>query len=183
MGQKLPQLNERLIKFIQQQQIYFVATADTDGRVNVSPKGLDSFKVLNEKQVMWLNLTGSGNETATHVQSCPRMTIMFNDFVDKPMILRLYGQAKVIHINDEQWQQHNSQFKEFVSARQIFVMDIEMVQTSCGMAVPLFDFKQQRDALLNSKTLKGKEKLHKYWQDKNQISIDGKPTNIVEKNL
>lgn len=183
MGQKYLQLSGKLTQFIQDQQLFFVGTADVDGRVNVSPKGLDTLRVINEKQVVWLNLTGSGNETSAHVQNFPRMTLMFSAFQGKPMILRLYGTAKVIHKKDKQWNELNQLFDGYISARQIFLLDIDMVQTSCGMAVPFYDYKDQRGQLLNSATLKGQEKIEKYWVERNHLSIDGKKTNIVEKNL
>ncbi len=183
MSKKLTGLNAKLIEFITLQHMFFVATADVDGRVNISPKGLDSFRVINNNQVMWLNLTGSGNETAAHVQSLPRMTIMFNDFADKPLILRLYGQAHVLHKNDPQWHQAYLYFDDFLDARQIFILDIDLVITSCGMAVPLYGFKKQREALVKSAKRKGQEGIKTYWVKKNQVSIDGKPTHIVAKNL
>ncbi len=183
MGQQYSQLFDKLTHFIKQQQIFFVGTADIDGRVNISPKGLDTFRIINHKQVVWLNLTGSGNETSAHIQSFPRMTLMFNAYIGNPMILRLYGTASVIHQNDEQWDGFYGLFDEYIGARQIFLMDIEMVQTSCGMAVPLYDYQQQRVQLIESASRKGKEGMKTYWKEKNQTSIDDKQTNIVEKNL
>ncbi len=183
MGQKFLELTKTHIDFIQEQQMFFVATADKDGRVNVSPKGLDSFRVINSTRIVWLNLTGSGNETSAHVQNNSRMTILFNAFVGNPLILRLYGSAQVIHHNDSNWQEYFSLFKDFIGARQIFVMDIDLVQSSCGMAVPLYNFKQQRDALLISGQRKGVEGIKTYWRERNHSSIDGKSTHIVEKNL
>lgn len=100
MGKQYETLSERLIEFIEQQKIFFVGTATQDSRVNISPKGMDSLRVLNNSRVLWLNVTGSGNETAAHVQIDPRMTIMFCAFEGPPLILRLYGTAKVIHKND-----------------------------------------------------------------------------------
>lgn len=183
MGQKYLQLSEKLIDFIQQQQMYFVGTAPKDGPVNISPKGLDTFKIINKKSVMWLNLTGSGNETSAHIQAFSRMTIMFIAYQGNPMILRLYGKARVIHKLDDEWQESYSHFDDYIGARQIFVLDIELVQTSCGMAVPLFDYKQQRDQLVKSFVRKGEEATKSYWVEKNQLSIDGLTTNIVEKNI
>jgi hypothetical protein len=179
MAQKYSKLNEKFKSFIQQQQMYFIGTADKQGRVNISPKGLDSFKIINDTQVMWLNLTGSGNETAAHVLSSSRMTILFMAFEDRPMILRLYGQAQVIHMQDKQWSTLYSQFEDFMGARQIFVLDIDTIISSCGMAVPIYEFKQQRDELLKSAERKGIEKIKSYWLKKNQLSIDGKVTNIA----
>jgi hypothetical protein len=183
MGQKFLEMSEAHLAFIQEQQMFFVATADTDGRVNISPKGLDAFRVINNRQIAWLNLTGSGNETAAHIQNNSRMTIMFNAFVGAPLILRLYGSAQVVHHNDSNWQEYFSLFENFIGARQIFIMEIDLVQSSCGMAVPLYDFKQQREALLTSGQRKGIEGIKTYWRERNHSSIDGKPTHIVEKNL
>ncbi len=123
-----------------------------------------------KKQVAWLNLTGSGNETSAHIQNFPRMT------------LRLYGNASVIHKNDNQWAELYKLFDDYIGARQIFLMDIEMVQTSCGMAVPLYEFKGGRGQLIDSFKRRGQERTKAYWKQKNQISIDGKETNILTKN-
>ncbi len=183
MGQKFLELSEAHIQFIKAQQMFYVATADVDGRVNVSPKGLDTFHVINSTKIVWLNLTGSGNETAAHVQRNKRMTIMFNAVVGAPLILRLYGSAQAIHHNDSQWQQYFSLFENFMGARQIFVMDIDLVQSSCGMAVPLYDFKRQRQALLTSSLRKGVDGIKTYWRERNHSSIDGKSTDIEKNNL
>ena len=104
MGQQYTEISERNIQFINEQKIYFVGTATEDSRVNISPKGMDSFKVLNSNRVIWLNVTGSGNETSAHIQKNDRMTIMFLAFDGSPNILRLYGKAKVIHKNDSEWE-------------------------------------------------------------------------------
>ena len=97
MGQRYSELSDKHVEFIAQQKLFFVGTATADSRVNISPKGMDSFRVINNKRVVWLNVTGSGNETAAHVQVTPRMTVMFCAFEGAPLILRLYGTAKVIH--------------------------------------------------------------------------------------
>lgn len=183
MGQKYDKLSNKLTNFIKKQQMFFVATADIDGRVNVSPKGLDCFRVITDTQVVWLNLTGSGNESAAHVQRFPRMTLMFAAFDGNPMILRLYGKAKVIHKNNQEWDELYGLFDDYIGARQIFIMDIDLLQTSCGMAVPLYDYKQQRDQLINSFNRRGIEGTDKYWAEKNTHSIDGKSTQIIKNNL
>lgn len=183
MGQKYLELSDKLIDFIHNQHMFFVGTADIDGFVNISPKGLDSLKVISRQQIVWLNLTGSGNETAAHIQNTPRMTVMFASYEGQPMILRLYGSAKVIHKNDKQWDELYALFDDYVGARQIFQMHIELVQTSCGMAVPLYDYKQQRDQLIKSFERRGEQGTKDYWAKKNQLSLDGKNTNIVAKNI
>src|SRR5210317_282022 len=116
--------------------MYFVATAGAEGMVNLSPKGMDSLRVLDDATVAWLNLTGSGNESAAHVLENGRMTIMFCSFGKQPLIMRLYGRARVVHRRDEEWARLLDLFPEYPSARQVFVMDIQMVQTSCGYGVP-----------------------------------------------
>ena len=162
--------------------MFFVGTATADSRVNVSPKGMNSFRVLGSNRVAWLNVTGSGNETAAHVQILPRMTIMFCAFDGAPLILRLYGTAKAVHRTDAQWNELYGRFEPLPGARQIFDMQVEMVQTSCGMAVPLYAFEGDRDLLRNWATKQGEAGIAKYWHNKNQLSIDGIPTGIVEKN-
>ena len=182
MAQKFPEISDRLKAFISEQKIFFVATAAADGRINLSPKGMNSLKVLDKNRVIWLNVTGSGNETAAHVQENPRMTIMFMSLAGDPLILRLYGTAKAVHKNDEEWTALISEFPPTPGARQIFDLSVDLVQTSCGMAVPLFDYVAERDALKKWAEQKGEEGIKEYWREKNQVSLDGKATHIVEKN-
>ena len=139
MAKQSAELSERLIEFIAAQRIFFVATAAADGRVNLSPKGMDSLRVLGDKRVIWLNVTGSGNETAAHVAQNPRMTIMFCAFDGDPLILRIYGKARAVHHNDADWNDLFARFDPLPGARQIFDLSVETVQTSCGMAVPNLD--------------------------------------------
>ncbi|MEH6910460.1 MAG: pyridoxamine 5'-phosphate oxidase family protein [Oceanicoccus sp.] len=179
MGQQYTELSDKLIKFIGEQKIFFVGTATASSKVNISPKGMDSLRVLGNNRVIWLNVTGSGNETSAHIQEYPRMTIMFAAFEGNPMILRLYGQAKVIHRNDPNWDGMYSCFNPIAGARQVFDLTIDMVQTSCGMAVPFFDYVEEREQLKSWASKKGDEGIKEYWQQKNQLSLDGKPTNIV----
>ncbi|UQB41957.1 pyridoxamine 5'-phosphate oxidase family protein [Thiomicrospira microaerophila] len=183
MAQQFNALNDKLTDFIQQQKIYFVGTATKDSRVNVSPKGMDSLRVMSPNQVVWLNVTGSGNETAAHVQQQPRMTLMFCAFDGAPLILRLYGTAKVVHRKDPQWQELYGLFNPLPGARQIFVLDIDLVQTSCGMAVPFFDYVEEREQLNEVTAKLGEEGVEQYWIKKNQTSLDGAPTHIVEKSI
>lgn len=116
MGQQYNQLSEQHIEFIAEQRIFFVGTATADSRVSVSPKGMDSLLVLDPGRVVWLNVTGSGNETAAHVQQHPRMTIMFCAFDGDPLIMRLYGTAKVIHNGDPEWAELFPLFKPLPGA-------------------------------------------------------------------
>lgn len=179
MGQRYSEITDDLKHFIEDQKIFFVGTATDDSRVNISPKGMDSLRVLDKNRVVWLNLTGSGNETSAHVQESPRMTLMFASFEGKPMILRLYGSAKVIHPYDLEWRELAPLFDAIPGARQIFDLTVDLVQTSCGMAVPFFDYVSEREELKNWAIKKGGKGINEYWQKKNQVSLDGKPTNIV----
>lgn len=183
MGQRFEALSDRLIHFILEQKLFFVGTATETSRVNISPKGMDSLRVLNPNRIVWLNVTGSGNETATHIQQLPRMTLMFSAFSGSPMILRLYGQAKVIHHNDPDWHSLYTLFDPLPGARQIFDLDIDLVQTSCGMAVPIYHYVAEREQLNNWATKKGSHGIAEYWREKNTLSLDGEPSNIINKNL
>lgn len=178
MGQKFTALNKLHIEFIRQQQLFFVATAANEGRVNLSPKGLDSFRILTQAEVAWLSVTGSGNETAAHVLENPRMTIMFCAFEGKPLILRLYGEAKAYYPRDKQWHAYAQHFEILPGTRQIFVMDIDLVQTSCGMAVPFYDYQHQRNQLVEWAIGKGEAGIEEYWRNKNEFSIDGRSTGL-----
>ncbi|MEW8437126.1 MAG: pyridoxamine 5'-phosphate oxidase family protein [Candidatus Thiodiazotropha taylori] len=182
MGQRYTGLTDKLETFIEVQKIFFVCTAGAEGRVNVSPKGMDSLRVLGRSRVVWLNVTGSGNETSAHVQENPRMTLMFAAFEGEPMILRLYGEARVIHKTDAEWDELYAMFDPLPGARQLFDLSIDLVQTSCGMAVPFYDYAGERSQLNNWAHKMGEVGIHAYWKEKNQISLDGKPTYILEKN-
>ncbi|NMH63948.1 pyridoxamine 5'-phosphate oxidase family protein [Shewanella salipaludis] len=181
MGKQFSELSSKHIAFIEQQKIYFVGTAAETGSVNLSPKGGDSLRVISPTKIAWLNLTGSGNESASHVLKNARMTIMFCAFEGSPLILRVYGQAEVLHSRDADWAQYSRLFPESVAARQVFVLDIAMVQTSCGMAVPYFTYEDDRDDLAKWSEKRGSEGIEKYWLNKNQQSIDGFATEIAER--
>lgn len=183
MAQQYSEISDKLKTFIEQQKIYFVGTAAKDSRVNISPKGMDSLRVVGKNRVIWLNVTGSGNETSAHIQENPRMTLMFAAFEGNPMILRLYGNAKVIHKNDAEWNKAYALFNPIPGARQIFDLEVDLVQTSCGMAVPVFDYLNDRELLKNWAVKKGDDGIKEYWLEKNQMSIDGSPTHIKDKNI
>ncbi len=183
MAKQYDALTEPLLAFIAAQKVFFVGTATANSRINVSPKGMDSFRTLSGKRVLWLNLTGSGNETSAHVQHDPRMTIMFCAFEGAPLILRIYGTARVIHQNDSEWPELFSHFQPLPGARQIFDLSVELVQTSCGFGVPYLSYQGERPLLSDWAIKKGDEGLRQYWEEKNQLSIDSIPTHIIEKNI
>ncbi|NRF25693.1 pyridoxamine 5'-phosphate oxidase family protein [Vibrio coralliilyticus] len=181
MGKQFSELSDKHIAFIDQQKLYFVGTAADSGSVNLSPKGGDSLRVISPTQIAWLNLTGSGNESAAHVLNNPRMTLMFCAFEGAPLILRAYGQASVLHNKDAEWKKYVSLFPESVAARQIFILDINMVQSSCGMSVPYFTYEGDREDLAKWSEKQGTEGVEKYWLKKNQKSIDGFESEIASR--
>ena len=142
---------------------------------------MDTCRVLGPNRICWLNLTGSGNETATHLGESPRMTIMFNAFEGKPKILRLYGAAKCLHHGHEAFETLLKEFPDLPGTRQIIDMHVDMVQTSCGFGVPLMEYQAQRTILEEWAANKGKEGLRDYWKEKNAVSLDGHNTHIMEK--
>lgn len=180
MGKKFTEIALELQEFIKEQKIFFVGTAAETGNVNVSPKGMDSFRVINKNKIAWLNLTGSGNETAAHLLKNNRMTIMFCAFEGKPMILRLYGTAKIYHPRDQKYQDFIDLFPETPGSRQVIEMEVDLVQTSCGYAVPFMDYKEDRTVLKDWAQKQGQEKIKTYWEEKNTVSIDGFETRILK---
>ncbi len=182
MSKRYEQLKDKQIEFIKAQKMFFVGTATKDSRVNISPKGMDSMRVINNKRVAWLNVTGSGNETSAHVQQNSRMTMMFCALTGPPLILRLYGKAKVVNQKDAEWEKLFSLFTPLPGTRQIFDLSIEMVQTSCGMGVPYYEYSGDRDLLNDWASKRGEDGIKQYWLEKNQLSIDEIPTNIETKN-
>ncbi len=180
MAKFYSEINATLRNFIEEQKIFFTATASQSGRINLSPKGIDTFHCIDHKTVAYLDLTGSGNETAAHLNEDGRMTIMFCSFSEKPLILRLYGQGKVIHPRDKDWQSFYSFFDSLPGERQIIVLEVESVQTSCGSGVPIYELKEERKTIIDWAQKKGEQGLFEYWQAKNLKSIDGLPTKLLE---
>ncbi len=179
MAKFYPCLNTELQEFITAQQMFFVATAPIQGRVNVSPKGIDTLLCLSEHSVAYLDLTGSGNETAAHTRENQRITVMFCSFSAKPLILRLYGKGEAIKPRDREWTELYQLFAPIPGTRQIIKVEIESVQTSCGFGVPLYEYQGQRPNLTDWAEKKGDSGLYDYWQIKNQQSIDGLPTYLL----
>lgn len=175
-------LNQTLQGFIETQKVFFVATADIAGRVNLSPKGMDTLKVCDRSRIRWLNLTGSGNETAAHVRATGRMTLMFCAFEGSPMIIRAYGKATVIHPRDNTWSSWSADFPNYAGARQIFELNIDLVQISCGTGVPKMNYVGDRGTseLLPFYEEMGPEGVRDYWGRRNAITIDSRPTGIIE---
>ncbi|WP_373515882.1 pyridoxamine 5'-phosphate oxidase family protein [Persicitalea sp.] len=167
-------------EFIEAQHIFFVATAPLsgDGRVNLSPKGLDCFRVLDNKRVAYMDLISSGNETSAHTLENGRITFMFCSFTAKPNILRLYGKGFTVLPDSDDWDLYAKDFTIYPSTRQIIVAEIDLVQTSCGFGVPMFDYAGERDMHFEWAEKQGAEGLIKYMKDKNLKSLDSLPTNL-----
>jgi len=180
MAKQFDQIQNVHQSFIEQQKVFFVGTAGAEGKVNVSPKGMDSFRVVGPNRVIWLSVTGSGNESAAHVAENGRMTVMFCSFEGAPQILRLYGKAKTIYPRHEKWNELSAEFPDIPGARQIFDLSVDLVQTSCGMSVPQYDYKSDRTALNEWAKKKGPDGIADYWNQKNRASIDGMPTHILQ---
>lgn len=181
MGQQFARIEPEHAAFIGRQKIFFVASAPPKGRINVSPKGLSSFRVLGENDVAYLDCTGSGSETRAHLLACNdrRLTIMFCAFEGAPMILRLYGQGRSLMRGTPEYADLVAKFEEVAGARQIVRLTVDLVQTSCGMGVPLFDYKQERGSLVGYWAKRSVDNLRKYWGLKNMKSIDGLPTDFA----
>ena len=167
--------------FIQQQRVFFTGSAAAEGRVNVSPKGLDSLRILDANKVVYLDLTGSGNETAAHLLASGRLTLMFCSFEGPPMILRLYGKGRVLSRGSPEYAGLlAAQFGgcEPPGARQMVMLDVDLVQTSCGFGVPQMKFVGERLMLPQWAEKKGEAGLEAYRREKNIRSIDGLPTGM-----
>lgn len=169
-------ISDDLAAFIAEQPLFFVATAPTDGgHVNLSPKGMDTLRVLDPVTVAYLDMTGSGNETSAHLADNGRLTIMFCSFGARALILRLYGRGRTVLPADEGFDELKARFPVNPGLRQFIVLDVERVQTSCGYAVPRMENPRERDTLLRWTEKKGEAGLLAYQQEKNTISIDGLP--------
>ena len=176
MAKVLPEIDEELAAWIAAQPLFFNATAPlgADGHINLSPRGLDTFRVLGPLEVAYLDFTGSGNESAAHIAENGRITLMFCAFSGAPRILRLYGRGEVIRPGDLDWVSLREAFPtDFPPARQIVRVRVERVQTSCGYGVPLMQFEGQREQLIEWAKKKGPEGLLAYQSMNNRVSIDG----------
>jgi hypothetical protein len=177
MGDIHPQLNDKLRAFIEAQQMYFVATAPlaADGHVNLSPKGLASFAVLDEQTVAYLDLAGSGIETVAHLRENGRIVIMFCAFEGGPKIVRLYGRGRVVEPADADWEQYSRRFPKHPGARSVIVVALERVAESCGFGVPRYEYVGQRTQLTDYSAKKGEAAIERYKAQHNRRSIDGLP--------
>jgi hypothetical protein len=167
-------------EFIQNQHLFFVATAplSPNGHINLSPKGLDCFRVLSPNQVAYMDLISSGNETSAHTLENGRITFMFCSFAGTPNIMRLYGTGTVVLPGTPAWEKYAPHFRIYPSTRQIILADIHLVQTSCGFGVPLYNYVSERNIHFDWAEKKGPDGLQEYIREKNLKSLDGLPTNL-----
>lgn len=177
MAQAFESISDEMTSFVERQHMFFVATAPTGdaGRVNLSPKGLDAFRVLGPNRVAYLDLTGSGAETIAHVRENGRITFMFCAFEGKPDIVRFYGTGSVHRPGDAEFEELAPLFGERVGVRSVITAEIDRTSSSCGFAVPFMDFVEQRETLTKFWKNKDEEGLEAYWAEKNAQSIDGLP--------
>jgi hypothetical protein len=175
MGKVYDRLTDKLIEFIGRQHLFFVGTApdSSDGHLNISPKGLDTFRILGPNSVAYLDLTGSGIETVAHLRQNGRITILFCAFEGPPLILRLYGRGRVVEPGEPEWDGLIAEFPEYPGIRSVIIVDVERVADSCGFAVPRFEFKGERSQLIDYANKKGPAGMEEYKARKNQSSIDG----------
>lgn len=170
--------------FIEKQHIFFVSTAPLsgEGRINLSPKGLDCFRVLSENRVGYMDLVSSGNETSAHTLENGRITIMLCSFEGAPNILRLYGKGFTVLPGTKEWEEYSPHFRIYPSTRQLIIANIDLVQTSCGFGVPLYSYEGDRDIHFEWAEKKGADGLYEYVQQNNLKSLDGLPTSLGSAN-
>ncbi len=180
MARFYPALEAKHRAFIAAQKVFFTASGTATSRINLSPKGMDSLRVLADTRIAYLDLTGSGNETAAHLKHDGRLTLMWCSFDADPLILRAYGRGRAVRRQDAEWARLRAHFPAQPGERQLIVLDIESVQTSCGYAVPTYTYTGERDTLARWAEKKGPVGLVEYWREKNQVSIDGLATGLLE---
>ena len=183
MAKFFPNLEPHHHRFIAAQHMFFTASAAPTGHVNMSPRSTDMFRILGDNAVLYLDRTGSGNETAAHLKIDSRLTIMFCAVAGPPLIMRLFGKGRVIHRDSEEFagllaQQFDGEAP--LGARQMVRLEFDLVQTSCGYGVPLFDYQAERAQMDAWATAKGVDGIEAYWREKNQASLDGFPTGLFE---
>ncbi|MDR3474845.1 MAG: pyridoxamine 5'-phosphate oxidase family protein [Devosia sp.] len=183
MAQRFAALEPKHRDFIARQHVFFTASATASGHINLSPRSTDMFRVLGPNAAVYLDRTGSGNETAAHLRADGRLTIMLCAFDGPPLILRLYGRGRAIRRGSQEYRHLlAAEFAdtEPLGARQMIGLDIDLVQTSCGYGVPLHDYVGERPTMDRWAEAKGPEGIEAYWRDKNRVSLDGLPTGLLD---
>lgn len=178
MAKFFDSIENKHAEFIQKQHMFFVGSAplSADGHVNLSPKGMDCFRIFLPNRVAYMDIIGSGNETSAHILENGRITFMFCAFDGPPNIMRLYGHGYTVLPGDAEWEELSANFTLVLATRQIIVADIDKVQTSCGFSVPYYTYDGERDHAEKWAQNKGEAGLEAYKTEKNRISLDGLPT-------
>ena len=183
MAKQFARIEEVHRDFIGLQRIFFTASAAVGTRINISPRPTEALRLLDANTALYLDKTGSGYETAAHLLADGRLTIMFCALEGPPVILRLYGKGRMIRRNSPEYLEllevHYGG-EEPLGARQMIRLDVDLVQTSCGYGVPLFDYRAERPNLERWTEAKGQDGLEAYWRDKNLVSMDGLPTGLLD---
>jgi hypothetical protein len=180
MSEFFEALNDKHVEMIGKQPVFFVATAAADGRINLSPKGYDSFRILAPNSVGYLDLGGSGNETHAHLSVDGRITFMFCNFEQPALILRIYGRGRPVLPQDAEWGELASHFEILPGTRQIILADVDNVQTSCGWGVPFMAFDRERETLKKAHAGMEADAWMARAQGRTQ-SIDGIPTRVTDR--
>lgn len=177
MGKQYSEIDDKLHRFIEAQHVFFVATAPSgsEGHVNLSPKGLDSLRILGPRSVAYVDFVGSGVETIAHLRDNGRIVMLFCAFEGAPKILRLHGRGTAHEPSDPEFVRLRDQFPNAMPARSIIVISVERISDSCGFGVPLYEYRGQRDQLAAWADRKGQDGLRRYQLERNARSIDGLP--------
>jgi hypothetical protein len=182
MAEFFQALSDEHIAFVKRQPVFFVATAADGARINLSPKGMDCFRVLSAERVGYLDVGGSGNETHAHLTADGRITLMFCAFDQPALIFRIYGKGRAVLPQDAGFSELLASFNKLPGTRQIFVIDIESVQSSCGWGVPFMAFEKERQTLV--KYHAGQDPAERLVKIAGRTkSIDGLPVRVQDRML
>lgn len=182
MGKTYEEITPELKEWLKEQRMFFVATAplSSERLVNCSPKGMDTFRILGPSEVAYLDLTGSGIETVSHLRENGRIVIMFCAFAGPPKIVRLHGKGQVVASGCPSFQTLIERFPTYIGARAVIRVDLTRISDSCGYAVPFYEYRGPRETLVKHADAKGPERLAEYRLEKNRRSIDGLPGLFVD---
>lgn len=177
MGKEFEEIDERIQRWIERQHLFFVSTAPLadDGRLNCSPKGLDSLRVLGPRQIAYVDTGGSGIETVAHLKENGRIVIMLCAFEGPPKIFRFYGQGRSVEPHDAEFEKLAAMFSDMPAIRNFIVVDVDCIRDSCGYGVPLYEFRSERDSLRNWFEDKTADEVLEYRAERNAQSLDGLP--------
>jgi len=178
VAQFFDSITDKMAAFIEEQPMFCVATACSTGRVNLSPKGMDTFRVLGPNLCGYVDLTGSGNETAAHITNDGRITFMFNSFSRTALILRLYGKGRTVRPHHADFATLSASFPDLHGRRQIILMDVESTQESCGYAVPQMELVAERETHTKYVAKQTREEIEEKQKSRNHVSIDGFATGL-----